>query len=118
MLNWICHFDGVNVVALGAGCDTWSYRFAPLLCTAKYYEVDALGTQMSKRQGLRDAKSDEKETVFLSCDFVNENRLDSKLIKSGKIDADLPIFVIFNLVGGRDNTFQEERGRRNCGNVG
>jgi len=82
----------VNVVALGAGYDTRSYRFAPLY-KANYYEVDALGTQVSKMKALRDAKIDEMETTFLSCDFVTENWVD-KLIESG-MDGQLPTFVIW-----------------------
>jgi len=61
-----CYSKGeVDVVALGTGYYTRSYRFAPLY-TANYYEADALGTRMSKRNALRDAKIDEKEMIFLS----------------------------------------------------
>jgi len=94
-LNEHCNSNrnrNVNVVALGAGYDTRSYRFAPLY-KANYYEVDARGTQVSKMKALRDAKIDEIETTFVSCDFVTENWLD-KLIASG-MDAQLPTFVIW-----------------------
>lgn len=82
----------VNVVALGSGYDTRAYRFSKYF-KANFFEIDAIGTQVSKRKALQDAHISEGSTIFISCDFTSENWL-NKLIQCG-LNPDLPTFLIW-----------------------
>ena len=59
-----------NVVILGAGYDTRYYRLETLLNeNAKLYEVDAEGSQVSKKSVLRRAMVDCSHVTFVNVDF-------------------------------------------------
>lgn len=60
-----------NVVILGAGYDTRYYRLESLLNNenAKLYEVDAKGSQVSKKSVLRRAMVDCSHVTFVNVDF-------------------------------------------------
>ena len=59
-----------NVVILGAGYDTRYYRLQSLQnYEAKLYEVDAEGSQVSKKSVLRRAMVDCSHVTFVNVDF-------------------------------------------------
>ena len=64
-----------NVVFLGAGFDTRSYRLESILNNedANLNEVDAAGTQSNKRRTLNNARIDSSHVQFVACDFERED---------------------------------------------
>ena len=73
-----------NVVFLGAGFDTRSYRLESILTNedANLYEVDAAGTQSNKRRTLNNARIDSSHVQFVDCDFEREDWLECLQTKS------------------------------------
>ena len=67
-----------NVVILGAGYDTRCYRLESIMNNgnAKMYEIDAAGSQESKKQTLNVAKVDSSIVQFVSCDFETQDWMD------------------------------------------
>lgn len=83
----------VNVVILGAGYDTRSYRMNLAERGARSYEVDAPGTQAMKKDILMDAGVDPGSTTFVSCDFEREDWLEK--LKCAGFDVALPTFLVW-----------------------
>ena len=73
-----------NVVFLGAGFDTRSYRLESILNNedANLYEVDAAGTQANKRRTLDNARIDSSNVQFVACDFEQEDWMECLQTKS------------------------------------
>jgi len=79
--------EPAQVVFLGAGYDTRSYRLT-LPKAVRCFEVDAAGTQLMKREMLQELGTDVAGTVFVSVDFEHEEWMD-RLREEG-FRADLP----------------------------
>lgn len=83
-----------NVVILGAGYDTRSYRLDAILKNnnAKLYEVDAAGSQENKKRALDKAGVDSSHVSFVSCDFETSDWMD---ILQSKSDFDKRVPSLF-----------------------
>jgi methyltransferase (TIGR00027 family) len=73
------HLDDVEqVVILGAGLDTRSYRL-PAEVTVRWFEVDTPRTQQFKRAMLRRAGLDASRVTFVAADFEREDWFEALL---------------------------------------
>ena len=90
---------GGNLIVLGAGYDTRCHRFRKELARAgvRGYEVDAPGTQATKRRALRRAgvvRADDG-VAYCGCDFATEDWLDALARRGGSFDPALPTLVLW-----------------------
>jgi methyltransferase (TIGR00027 family) len=79
-----------QLVLLGAGCDTRSYRMPPEI---RCFEVDTPQTQEVKRRMLHKAGLDSTRITFVSADFLKEDWFE-KLVQAG-FRPDLPSFFLW-----------------------
>ncbi|MBE7173535.1 MAG: SAM-dependent methyltransferase [Williamsia sp.] len=93
MITRTRHFDRVlleeieagakQVVVLGAGYDTRAFRFAAQLQNTAVFEVDFPGTQLYKKERIRETDSRLSSPVtYIPVDF-NEQSFDKALIRNG-----------------------------------
>ena len=82
-----------QIVILGAGYDTRSYRFNDFLGTTKIFEVDIQSTQKSKFEILKKNEIEISQNItFVSINFETEN-LEEVLLKAGFIKGTKTLFI-------------------------
>jgi len=85
-----------NVVILGAGYDSRCYRLDSLKNNGKVklYEIDAAGSQRSKKDVLYDAKIDSSNVQFVECDFETQDWMDT-LCNGSDFNKSLPTLFVW-----------------------
>jgi methyltransferase (TIGR00027 family) len=79
-------------VILGAGLDTFAYRSPLARSSLRVFEVDHPGTQVWKRERLREAGIQPPDSVtFVSVDFEREPLVEA--LAGGGLDPNVPTFV-------------------------
>ena len=86
-----------NVVILGAGYDSRCYRLDSLKNSngnVKLYEIDAAGSQRSKKDVLYNAKIDSSNIQFVECDFETQDWMDT-LCNASDFDKNRPTLFVW-----------------------